>query len=164
MEFYNNLGMAMENLIKRGAFLTCKTGEKINTMTISWGYVGFSWRKPYFVAMVRPERYTNKFMNEGEDFTISIPYSDDMKNALMICGTKSGRNIDKEKEANIEFISSKSVKSPIINNCNMYYECKVSYVDPLKSDNLPKDIKEKFYNGDGDHIMYYGEIVNSYEK
>ena len=54
MKFYENLSVAMENLTKRGAFLTVKEGGKVNTMTISWGYVGFSWNKPFFVAMVRP--------------------------------------------------------------------------------------------------------------
>ena len=50
MNFYENLEDAMKNLTTRV--------QGVNTMTISWGYIGFSWNKPYFVAMVRPQRYT----------------------------------------------------------------------------------------------------------
>lgn len=154
----------MEHLIKRGAFLTAKGENGSNTMTIAWGYIGFSWGKPCFVAMVRPQRYTNEFMESGKDFTISIPYSDEMKEALTICGTKSGRDIDKEKEANIKFIPSIKVESPIVDNCKMYYECKTTYVEKLNKDKLPKEIKEKIYPADDYHYMYYGEIVDCYEK
>ena len=163
MKFYNGLEEAMKNLTERGAFLTVKDGDKVNTMTISWGYVGFSWRKPFFVAMVRPQRYTYEFIEKAEDYTISIPYSDDMKNALMICGTKSGRDIDKEKEANIKFVESKSVASPVVDNCNMYYECKITYVERLNKDKFPEGLKEMYKNDDY-HYMYYGEIVESYTR
>ena len=103
MNFYENLEDAMKNLTTRGAFLTVKNNQGVNTMTISWGYIGFSWNKPYFVAMVRPQRYTYEFLKTAKDYTISIPYSDGMKKALTICGTKSGKDIDKAKEANIKF-------------------------------------------------------------
>ena len=79
MNFYENLEDAMKNLTTRGAFLTVKNNQGVNTMTISWGYIGFSWNKPYFVAMVRPQRYTYEFLKTAKDYTISIPYSDDMK-------------------------------------------------------------------------------------
>lgn len=162
MKFYENLGTAMENLTRRGAFLTAKSPKDVNTMTISWGYIGFSWNKPFFVAMVRPQRYTYEIIEEAKDYTISIPYSDDMKKALTICGTKSGRDIDKEKEANIKFISSKTVESPIVEDCNMYYECKITYVDRIDKDAFPEELKKNYPNDDY-HYVYYGEIVDCYE-
>lgn len=163
MEFYKNLEIAMKNLTESGAFLTVKGEEKVNTMTISWGYVGFSWGKPYFVAMVRPQRYTHEVMKKGDSYTISIPYKEEMKNALMICGTKSGREIDKEEVAKIKFISSKVVDAPIVDNCNMYYECKIKYVDILDKVKFPEELKH-LYEADDYHYMYYGEIVECYEN
>ncbi len=163
MKFYENLDVAMENLTKRGAFLTVKGEQGVNTMTISWGYVGFSWNKPFFVAMVRPQRYTYEFIESGDSYTISIPFSDEMKSALAICGTKSGRDIDKEKEANIEFVPSKSVSSPIVDNCDMYYECKITYVDRINKENFPKELM-KNYPIDDFHYLYYGEIAEAYKK
>lgn len=162
MKFYENVGTAMENLTKRGAFLTVKSDKGVNTMTISWGYIGYSWNKPYFVAMVRPQRYTGEFMKEAKDYTISIPYSDEMRNALTICGTKSGRDIDKEKEANIKFIASKTVDSPVVEDCNMYYECKITYIDRINKDIFPEELKNNYIDDDY-HYVYYGEIVDYYE-
>lgn len=163
MNFYENLDKAMENLTKRGAFLTVKDEKGANTMTISWGYIGFSWNKPFFVAMVRPQRYTHEFIEAADSYTISIPYNDDMKNALTICGTKSGRDIDKEKEANIQFIPSKAVTSPIVDQCNMYYECKITYFDKIYKEKFPEELR-KFYPYDDYHDIYYGEIIEAYEK
>ena len=40
MNFYENLEDAMKNLTTRGAFLTVKNNQGVNTMTISWGYIG----------------------------------------------------------------------------------------------------------------------------
>lgn len=162
MKFYENLEDAMKHLTTRGAFLTVKDDTGVNTMTIAWGYIGYSWNKPFFVAMVRPQRYTFKFLKTAKDYTISIPFSDDMKEALTICGTKSGKDIDKEKEANIKFIPSKNVSSPVVDNCNIYYECKITYVDRLNKDNFPEDLK-KNYPMDDYHFMYYGEIIDCYK-
>lgn len=163
MNFYENLGNAMENLTKRGAFLTVKEEEKVNTMTIAWGYIGYSWNKPYFVAMVRPQRYTYELIKSAKDYTISIPFSDDMKNALTICGTKSGRDIDKKKEAGIKFVTAKTTDSPIVENCDMYYECKMTYIDKINGEKFPEELK-KNYPKDDYHYLYYGEIIECYER
>ena len=164
--FTNNLEPALEWLHKQGAFLTVKNGNEVNTMTISWGSVGFMWRKPMFMVLVREERYTNEFLKDGNEYTISIPYSEDMKKALTICGTKSGRDVNKEKEANIKFVDSKTVKTPIVDNCNKYYECRIVFKQPMNLENMDKDIIENCYsNGHGGkHILYFGEILESYNK
>ena len=164
MDFNNHLDVAMEWLYKQGAFLTVNNGNETNTMTISWGTIGFMWKKPIFMTLVRPQRYTNEFISKSDDFTISIPYGNELKKALSICGTKSGRDIDKEKEANISFVSAKGVNSPVVDCCNMYYECKVLYKHELKTAELPEEIRNACYSQGDTHILYYGEIVECYEK
>ena len=77
--------------IKKGAFLTVKSGEAINTMTIGWATIGHVWRKPIMMVAVRLSRHTFGMIETAEDFTVSIPASD-MKEELMFCGTKSGRD------------------------------------------------------------------------
>lgn len=164
MDFNKNLDKAMEYLHKQGAFLTSKNEEKINTMTISWGSVGFMWGKPVFMALVRPQRYTNTFIESSKKFTVSIPFSKDLKKALGICGSKSGRDIDKEKEAGITFISGLNKDMAVIDKCNVYYECNVLYSNKLKTEELSEDIRKNFYGSGDTHILYFGEIVNCYEK
>lgn len=160
--FSVGLEEGINNLCTRGTFLTVSNEDKVNTMTISWGSVGFMWRKPMFMALVRESRYSNEFLKNGATYTVSIPYSDEMKKALSICGTKSGRECDKEKEADIKFINSKEVSTPIIEGCDKYYECKVVFSQVIDLDSMDEEIVNKFY-ADGDkHILYFAEIIQSY--
>lgn len=165
MKFYDGLGPAMEHLTSRGAFLTVKSNDgTVNTMTISWGYVGFSWQKPFFVAMVRPSRYTHDLIEQADSFTISIPYGGEkMGKALAVCGSTSGRDTDKEQAANIRFAPAKLVSSPVVGGCDMYYECAITYTDTIHIKKLPADLRDAHYPGDY-HDLFYGEIVEAYQK
>lgn len=165
-EFTNQLEGSMKNLYKQGAFLTVKRGEEVNTMTISWGSIGYMWRKPMFMALVRESRYSNEFLVDGSEYTISIPEIGEMKNALAICGSKSGKDTNKEEAANITFINSKAISTPVVDGCSKYYECKVVLKQEMDFSKLDKEIVENFYNESqgGKHILYFGEIVESYNK
>ncbi len=164
MDFTNNLDKAMEYLHKQGAFLTVKNGDKTNTMTISWGNIGYEWNRPIFMALIRTSRYSYDFIKESKEFTISIPTNDKLKKALSICGTKSGRDINKFKEANIKTKDSKKLSAPIIDDCGIYYECKVVYSSDIDLSKIDKDIKDKIYSDGRFHTLFFGEIVESYEK
>ncbi|OBR94834.1 MULTISPECIES: flavin reductase family protein [Clostridium] len=164
MDFTNNSAEVIKQLGKEGAFLTSKYNGKVNTMTIGWGSIGFVWRKPVFTVLVRQSRYTKEFIENSGNFTVSVPFSNDMKKVLAICGTKSGRDIDKFKMCNLQLNSGRSVDSPVIAGCDMYYECKVIYKQDMKKELLTKEVDSNCYP-DGDyHTVYYGEIVNCYEK
>ena len=158
MDFTKDLSNALKHLTTNGAFLSAKSGDGVNTMTISWGYVGFMWNKPYFLTLVRPQRYTRKILEKAASFTISIPY-EKLKNELMICGSRSGKDIDKSKI--VKFIPAKSVDCVVVDGCDTYYECSIRMIDRIKEENLPKDILDKHYKGDY-HYLYFGEIVDCY--
>lgn len=161
--FTRDAGKALDNLRIKGAFLTGGDLNNANTMTISWGSIGFMWRRPVFMALVRESRYTNEFLKSGEAFTVSIPYDNNLKEALKICGSKSGRDVNKEELANIKFIKSKSVETPIVEGCNKYYECKILYKNKMDLNNFDKDLAEQFYNDKNvEHVLYFGEIVEEY--
>lgn len=164
IKFTEHLEKGMELLHTQGAFLTVKAGDKINTMTISWGNVGYEWNRPIFTVLVRKSRYTFDFMESSDNFTVSIPLTKDLKKALAVCGSKSGRDIDKFKECNLNLENSKKVSTPIIGECELHYECKIVYKQEMNPDFLSKDIIESSY-ADGDyHTLYYGEIVATYMK
>ena len=160
--FTNDVEKSIDTLYKEGAFFTVGDENKANTMTISWGSVGYMWRKPVFMALIRTSRYSNEFLDLAKTYTVSIPEYGEMKKALTICGTKSGRDIDKEKEANIKFVPGKTVKTPVIEGCKKYYECKIVFKQEIDLDNMSDEIKDKFYNGEAKHILYFGEIVDNY--
>lgn len=79
------------------ALLSAGKKDSHNTMTISWGGMGTLWSKPVVTVYVKPCRYTYKFMNDNDFFTVSF-YPEDRKEALMLMGSKSGRDIDKDAE------------------------------------------------------------------
>lgn len=43
--FTNNIEEALDNLYVGGAFFTVGDSVKANTMTISWGSIGYMWEK-----------------------------------------------------------------------------------------------------------------------
>lgn len=70
-------------------------------MTVSWGSMGELWGKDSVTVYIRPQRYTEEFMNSNDHFTLSF-YPLDKKQAIHgICGSKSGRDVDKVKECNL---------------------------------------------------------------
>ena len=78
-----------------------------------------------------------------------------------ICGSKSGRDIDKVKETGL---------TPIYENGTMYFEesrlviiCKKIYTTELNPDSFILGDLEKMYNNDY-HKLYFGEIIKVLEK
>ncbi len=63
----------------KGAFLTVKSDETVNTMTIGWGNVGFIWNKPMLMVPVRYSRHTYSMIDRSETFTVSVPVNKDLK-------------------------------------------------------------------------------------
>jgi flavin reductase (DIM6/NTAB) family NADH-FMN oxidoreductase RutF len=160
MDITLNLEKTMQYLLPKGAFLTVKRGEKVNTMTIGWGFVGYMWRKPHFMVMVRPQRYTQSLLMYADSFTVSVPYGG-LEDELRVCGTQSGKDIDKSKVVN--FVPAKAVDSPVVAGCDMYYECKITYFDLMEARRVPVEVEKSMYNEDH-HVFYFGEIVEFYEK
>jgi len=159
MEFYKNLEDSMKHLTSKGAFLTVKAADgAVNTMTISWGFIGYMWNKPQFITVVRPQRHTKTLLDSAVDFTISVPFGN-LVDELKICGTKSGRDIDKAQVVN--FIPAKTTASPVVDGCGAYYECKINYKDGFDKAFIPTEVIEKFYKDDY-HEVFMGEILECY--
>lgn len=147
--------------IKEGAFLTVKAGEALNTMTIGWATIGFAWRKPIMMVMVRNSRHTFSLIEKAVDFTVSVP-TGDMKKEIAFCGTKSGRDVDKFKECMLETESSRQVVSPIIKIPGIHFECHIVYKNAIDPTRLIRDY-DQIYPEKDYHTLYFGEIQACYE-
>lgn len=85
---------------QRWPLLTCGDRQSFNTMTVSWGALGTLWSQPVAFAFVRPTRYTWRFAEKSDLFTLSfLPAK--YEQLLLYCGTKSGRDVDKVKETGL---------------------------------------------------------------
>jgi flavin reductase (DIM6/NTAB) family NADH-FMN oxidoreductase RutF len=147
--------------IKKGAFLTVKSSDTINTMTIGWATIGFVWQKPILMVAVRLSRHTFGIIEKAEDFTVSIP-STDMSKEIMFCGTKSGKDFDKFKECNLKTVDSQQVTTPVIKIPGVHYECKIVFKTAMAPEHLAKEY-EKLYPEKDYHTLYFGEIMDCYE-
>lgn len=159
---YNELSSEMLEQLRKGAFLTTKVDNKVNTMTIAWGGINIVWNKPVFVAYVRYSRDTYNMLENGSEFTINVPLKNDMKKELSYCGTKSGRDIDKIKECNLQVSNARTINTPILSDCELNYECKVIYKQAMEPGMIPDEVKNKYYSTNDYHVIYYGEILDSY--
>jgi hypothetical protein len=93
-------GNLFERIGKQWFLLTAGTPEKWNTMTCSWGMGGVMWNRPSVTCYVRQSRHTFGFMQQQDTFTISF-FPESERKKLAFCGSHSGRNCDKAKEAGL---------------------------------------------------------------
>ena len=80
--------------------ITAGDERRCNTMTASWGGLGVQWNANVAVSFVRPSRYTYEFLEKGKYYTLSF-FDSGYRRALQLCGSKSGRDTDKIKEAEL---------------------------------------------------------------
>ena len=159
---YNELTKEMFEQLEKGAFLTTKVDNKVNTMTIAWGGVSFVWYRPVFIAYVRYSRDTYQMLENGQEFTINVPLTKDLKKELAFCGTKSGRDYDKISECGLTLLDGRTINTPVIQECDLHFECKVVYKQAMEPGLIPQEVKDRFYKNNNYHVMYYGEITDSY--
>lgn len=153
-----------ETISKEWMLITAGNSEKFNTMTASWGGIGFLWNKPVAFIFVRPERYTFGFIEKNELLTLSFLGAEN-RNIYNICGTKSGRDTDKVKESGLKPITTPEGQITF-EQARLTLECRKLYKQTLKPDSfLDKKPLEKWYNEQGGlHEMYIVEIVNVWKK
>ena len=151
----------------KGILLTTQADGEVDTMTIGWGHLGIEWKKPIFVAYVRQSRHTKKLLDKNPEFTVNIPVGAVDKNILAVCGTKSGRDMDKIKELGLTLVPGDTVSVPAIAQLPLTLECKVIYSQDQDLSRLNKADRDYCYRpGTVDetnfHTAYYGEITAAY--
>ena len=149
--------------VEDGALLTTKNGDKVNSMAIGWGHIGRVWELPVFVAYVRTCRYTREMLDANPEFTVNIPVRGLDRKALMVCGTKSDRDMDKISEAGLTAVEPEAISVPAILEAPLTLECRVICRMEMDAAKLPESIRREFYGAEAaEHVAYYGEIVAAY--
>lgn len=146
-----------ENFIKAIAdewmLVSAGDKDKFNMMTASWGFAGEMWGADSMITVIRPQRYTMEFINNNDYFALS--FLGDKKDVHKICGSKSGRDIDK---MNIEGLT------PIFADNTVYFEearmviiLKKQYVQQMDEACFTDKEPLRWYNGDL-HYTVIGRI------
>lgn len=134
---------------------TDKSG-KTNAMTASWGGVGVLWGKKVAFVFIRPQRYTKKFVDEAERFSLSF-FDDSFKKTLGYMGKVSGRDEDKIAKSGLTLSDINGV--PVFKEASLTLVCRKLYRQTLEEKCfLETDNIDKWYPQRDYHDVYVAEI------
>ena len=133
---------------------------KQNLLTLGWGLIGPSYHDhPIFIIAVAPLRYSWHFLEQVPEFVIAVP-DETLKEAAVLCGTKSGRDLDKFGAAGLTPAPSVHVKAPSLLECPINVECRIytSIAPPhmlLTPEHRQHPVEEQ-------HTIYFAEVLGTY--
>ena len=149
----------LNSLAGEGLLLVSQGNEgKPNAMAIGWGTIGIIWGQPMFVVLVRPSRYTYKLLEENGDFTVNV-MPDTMVDIVTHCGTVSGRDEDKFAAQGLTAVPASHVKTPIIGESLIAYECRTMMRNDVLAETLDATIRDSAYPSGDFHRVYFGKIL-----
>lgn len=145
-----------EKIGKEWALVSAGSRKKANTMTISWGGVGVLWGKNVAFIFIRDSRYTKEYIDANDFFSVSF-LNNQYRDALNYCGSHSGRDEDKLKNAGLTWNYKLSI--PFVDEGNLVLLCQKLSATKINEDSfLAPDIKKLYADGDM-HTMYVAEIL-----
>lgn len=158
---FSQVGPTMQALSSGGALLASVAPDgRPNAMTIGWATIGLVWARPILCVLVRPSRYTYECIEATGDFTVNV-LPPGLRSALELCGSRSGRDLDKILQAGLHTSASQRVQSPVIDEAVITYECQVVHRNDLLPAELEPPIPSEFYGSGDYHRVYYGEILSA---
>ena len=153
------------NLVRRIAeqWMLVAAGDQsgYNMMTASWGGAGEMWGKDVAVAVVRPTRYTYEFLERTDRFTLSFFDEEWKQRVHSVCGSKSGRDVDKTAATGL---------TPVFDHGSVRFEqaeltlcLKKIYVSDIDPKGFLDESIAKWYEGDY-HRVYVGAVEAVLQK
>ncbi len=141
--------------------VTAKSEEKVNTMTASWGGLGFMWGKPVAFIVIRPTRYTKEFVDAGDSFSLSF-FTREYKKQLSYLGSVSGRDEDKITTSGLT-VTGEDV--PYFEEAKLVLKLRKLYQQEMKEDCfLANEICDRWYPKKDYHTLYIAEITDALVK
>ena len=138
--------------------VTAGTMESFNMLTASWGGLGILWEKEIAMCVIRPVRHTFEFMERHGVFTLTF-FEEKYRPSLKLCGKKSGRDIDKAKEAGLTPVEGRN-GGIYFAEARLAFECRKLYWHDFDPAHFIDPKLNKFYPRKDYHRMYVGEIVS----
>ena len=131
-------------LIEPGCIVLVTAGcdGRTNVMTGSW-VVPISHHPPLVGVSINHAHFTHDVVDAAGEYVLHVP-GPAMIPEVNICGTLSGRDVDKFEAAGLRTSRATSVGCPLIEGCLGWLECKVV---------------ERFRLGD--HTLFVGEVMSA---
>lgn len=137
--------------------ITASNGERVNSMTASWGGFGVMWNKNVAFVVIRESRFTKELIDKSCGFSLTFFDNEEHAKMLAYMGSVSGRDEDKIKkfDLTVEYCSD----IPFIKEANKVIICeKLSKTTLEKEQFLDDEINEKWYPNKDYHDLYIAQI------
>ena len=143
--------------------ITAKKGEKVNTMTASWGGMGVLWGHNVVYVFIRHSRYTKEFVDAADTFSLTFFDTDKYRKAMSYLGTVSGRDEDKITKA--ELTVKEEAGTPYFAEAKTVLLCKKLSCHFIAPEGfIDETIDGRWYADQDYHDMYVAEITQVLEK
>jgi len=143
--------------------ITAGAPESYNTMTASWGGMGVLWNRNVCFCVIRPTRYTFQFIEKADVFSLSF-FEERYRGALEVCGTKSGRDIDKAAVTGLTPVAGRLAGTTHFEQAKLVIECRKLYTHDIDPSRFLDSNIDNLYPLKDYHRMYIGEVVNCLKK
>jgi flavin reductase (DIM6/NTAB) family NADH-FMN oxidoreductase RutF len=127
------------------ALVGAKAHNRVNFMSCAW-HTALSFDPPLFGVMVSRKRFTHGIISEAREFTVNFISFERVKLSAQM-GRRSGRDLDKTREFDLRLSPSKIIKSPIVEEAHVAFECRLAEVRAY-----------------GDHDLFVGEVLAVHEE
>ena len=141
--------------------LTAGTLDDCNMMTVAWGSIGCMWSRPFAQIVVRPQRYTRKYIEQSDSFTLCA-FPEKYRKDLQTLGSLSGRNGNKLYKTGLTLKVSKRVAAPSYNEAKFILECRKIYYQDMDPRGFVDKTIQGNYAAKDYHRIYFGEILSVY--
>ncbi len=135
------------------------TAEKdgvVNTMTASWGGLGYLWNKLVAFVFIRPQRFTKEFVDAADTMSLCFFGGGYMKE-MSYLGTVSGRDENKIDKAGLHV--THHGETPYFEESTLALIGRKLYVQRLEAGCfLDTALNEKIYPTHDEHVVYVVEI------
>ncbi|MHB0856736.1 MAG: flavin reductase family protein [Anaerolineae bacterium] len=161
LDFWAHTGEILNRMRTMGVLCTVvdlQGGQ--NVITLGWGLIGPSYHgNPVVGIAVTPQRHSWRYLEEVPEFVIAVP-DDAIAGAVALCGSRSGRDINKFEAAGLTPLPSVGVRAPSILECPINLECRIytSVAPPhtlLTPEHRQRPVSQQ-------HTIYFAEVLGTY--
>ena len=134
-------------LLEQGSvvLLTAQYRGQPNVMAAAW-VTPVSFRPPMVAVAISPTDHTHYLIGKSQEFVVNVP-ARPLADPVMICGSASGRDVDKFARAKLTAEAGRRVTVPWVSECLAHMEC--GLVEAYEV---------------GDHTLFVGEVIGAWAE
>ena len=131
-------------------------------MTASWGGLGVLWGRRWPPAISVPSGIPGSLWTGRS----TLPWRSLTRSTAKpwpCAAARAGVRWIRFRECGFT-VKTAECGAPYFEQAQLVLVCRKRYAQPMDSDRMPGDVKEKWYPGQDYHILYLGEIVEAYQR